>query len=179
MSGATADRSVRIAWAEDAEAVAALQVASWRESLPDGSRAPLPTEPVVAAAWRRSLQAPGDARNRMLVALERARVRGFVVCRPALDPDCDPGIDGELSDLTVAAGARGQGHGSRLVQAGVDTLRADGFRRSVCWVRADDDALRRFLLDMGWGPDGAHRELDLDGSGATTLKQVRLHTALA
>ena len=36
-----------------------------------------------------------------------------------------------------------------------------------------------FLASAGWAPDGAHRELDLDGSGETLVKQVRLHTALA
>ena len=44
---------------------------------------------------------------------------------------------------------------------------------------ADDDAQRTFLTDAGWAPDGAHRTLDLDGTGATQVKQVRLHTALA
>jgi len=42
----------------------------------------------------------------------------------------------------------------------------------------DDDTLRAFLTSAGWAPDAAHRELDLDGSGSTTVKQVRLHTAL-
>ena len=73
---------------------------------------------------------------------------------------------------------RGKGHGSRLLQAVVDTLRADRFTRAVTWTVADADELRRFLTDAGWGPDSAHRELDLDGTGATTVKQVRLHTAL-
>ena len=41
---------------------------------------------------------------------------------------------------------------------------------------ADDDALRAFLTEAGWAPDTAHRELDLDGDGATQVKQVRLHT---
>ena len=52
------------------------------------------------------------------------------------------------------------------------------FTRAVTWVNAADDALRTFLTDAGWAPDTAHRELDLDGTGATTVKQVRLHTAI-
>ena len=55
---------------------------------------------------------------------------------------------------------------------------ADRFNRAVTWVPAADDALRGFLTDAGWAPDGAHRTLDLLGDGSTTVKQVRLHTAL-
>ncbi|WP_440900012.1 hypothetical protein [Actinosynnema sp.] len=45
-------------------------------------------------------------------------------------------------------------------------------------MNSGDDALRTFLTDAGWAPDTAHRELDLDGSGTTTVRQVRLHTAI-
>ena len=48
----------------------------------------------------------------------------------------------------------------------------------MTWTMATDDHLRRFLTEAGWGADSAHRELDLDGTGSTTVKQVRLHTAL-
>jgi hypothetical protein len=56
---------------------------------------------------------------------------------------------------------------------------ADRFTRAVTWVLATDDALRAFFTAAGWAPDTAHRELDLDGSGATLVKQVRLHTAIS
>jgi GNAT superfamily N-acetyltransferase len=131
-----------------------------------------------AAAWHGSLGKPGDARNRVLVALEHNRVVGFAVTGPAADPDCDPVADGELSEITLDPAERGKGHGSRLLQAAADTMAADRFTRAVTWVLAGDDALRGFLTDAGWAPDTAHRELDLDGSGATVVKQVRLHTAL-
>lgn len=175
-----ADVSVRVGWADDAPAIAQVQLEVWRASY-DGV---LPVEvlevdPEVAArAWRQSLGRPADARQRVLVALERNRVVGFTLTQPATDPDCDPGRDGELGELTIGPTDRGQGHGSRLLQAAVDTLRADGFVRAVHWALAGDDAQRAFLTGSGWEPDGAHRELDLDGSGDTTVKQVRLHTAI-
>jgi GNAT superfamily N-acetyltransferase len=112
------------------------------------------------------------------VALERNLVAGFAVTGPSTDPDRDPVSDGELSDLTVDPHLRGQGHGSRLLQACADTLVADRFGLAVCWVAAGDDDLRRFLSGAGWEPDGAHRTLDLTGDGSTTVKQVRLHTDL-
>ena len=52
-------------------------------------------------------------------------------------------------------------------------------RLTVTWVVAGDDALLTFLTGAGWATDSAHRELDLDGTGATRVKQVRLHTRLA
>lgn len=180
MSTPTADVSVRVAWADDADAVAAVQVRAWAEQygdlLPSGV---LPDdEAPVAEAWRASLARPADARNRVLVALERNRVVGFAVTTPAADPDSDPVADGELAELLVVAGERGKGHGSRLLQAAAETMQADRFVRAVCWTIATDDVRRAFLTGAGWAPDSAHRELDLDGSGTTTVKQVRLHTAL-
>jgi ribosomal protein S18 acetylase RimI-like enzyme len=181
MSTPAADVSVRIAWADDAAAIAALQLRAWRTTyaglVPAGT---LPDDAdAVADAWRASLAASTDARNRVLVALERNRVVGFAITTPATDPDCDQVTDGELMELTVDAAERGRGHGSRLLQAAADTMVADRFTRAVTWLVADDDAQRTFLGDAGWAPDGAHRTLDLDGTGATQVKQVRLHTALA
>lgn len=180
MSTPGADVSVRIAWADDAEAIAGLQARAW----PVVFAGLLPPEALevdadrAAEIWRGVLGRPADARSRVLVALERNRVVGFAITSPATDPDCDPVADGELMDLTVDPGERGRGHGSRLLQAAVDTMRADRFTRAVLWAVASDDALRQFLADAGWAPDSAHRELDLEGDGTTLVKQVRLHCAI-
>ena len=180
MASPTADVSVRLAWDDDAAAVADVQSRAWQATyaglLPADALALDPDE--AAEAWAAALRSPGDARNRVLVALERNRVVGFAVLSPAVDPDCDPVTDAELQELVVDADERGKGHGSRLLQAAVDTMRADRFSRAVTWTLADSDELRRFLVDAGWAADGAHRELDLDGTGAVTLKQVRLHTGI-
>ena len=181
--GPTADVSVRIAWADDAPAIAELQLRTWREVYAgvvpaEALPGPDQVEPA-AAAWRASLSKPRDARNRVLVALERNRVVGLAITAPASDPDCDPVADAELRELTVDPGERGRGHGSRLRQAAADTMQADRFSRAVLWAMAADDPLRTFLTEAGWAPDSAHRELDLDGGGTTRVKQVRLHTALS
>jgi ribosomal protein S18 acetylase RimI-like enzyme len=176
-----ADVSCRVAWADDAPAIAAVQVRAWRTSYAEL----LPAELLdamdvdeVASGWRHALARPPDARNRVLVALERNLVTGFVLTGPAVDPDCDPVADGEIADLTVDPHKRRGGHGSRLMQASVDTLKADRFGRAVTWVAAQDDKTRGFLTAAGWAPDGAHRTLDLTGDGSVQVKQVRLHTDL-
>jgi GNAT superfamily N-acetyltransferase len=177
----SADVSCRVAWADDAPAIAAVQVRAWRSSyaglLPADVLAGLDAEQI-AATWRTALSTPPDARNRVLVALERSTVTGFAVTGPAIDPDLDPVADGELADLTVDPDRRGEGHGSRLMQAGADTLRADRFHRAVAWLAAVDDDQRRFFTAAGWAPDGGARTLDLTGDGSVTVKQVRLHTDL-
>jgi GNAT superfamily N-acetyltransferase len=175
----TADVSVRVAWPDDAPAVGALQVSSWRQAyaelLPADVLAGLDAE-AFAERWRESLTRPKDARNRVLVALERASVRGFAVTGPSDDPDSDPLAVGEIVELVVNPDAGRQGHGSRLLQACVDTLRADRFSTAVSWLASTDDVRRQFLIEAGWAPDGAHRELDLYGDGTVCVRQVRLHT---
>jgi ribosomal protein S18 acetylase RimI-like enzyme len=175
------DVSVRVAWTDDAAAIAALQLRSWRERYAGLlTESELPSGPdavqAAAAAWRASLAKASDARQRVLVALAHADVVGFVMTGPATDPDCDPVRDGAVEELTVDPSRLRQGHGSRLLQAAADTLAADRFSRAICWVPSTDDVLRRFLTDAGWAPDGAHRTLE-SPSGAP-LKEIRLHTSL-
>ncbi|HEY0889581.1 MAG TPA: GNAT family N-acetyltransferase [Nocardioides sp.] len=181
MAGVT-DVSVRVAWAEDAAAIAALQLRAWprryagllpADVFPSGPGALSDA----AASWRQALVRPADARQRALVALAGATVVGLAVTGPAVDPDRDPVAVGLLDELVIDPERLGEGHGSRLLQAAVDTLVADRFSRAVTWLPASDDALRRFLLDAGWAPDGAHRELE--AAAGVRLKEVRLHTALA
>lgn len=177
----SADVSCRVAWSDDAPAIARVQARAWRSSyvgvLPDALLDALDLDEV-AAGWREAMARPADARSRVLIALERSTVTGFAVTGPALDPDCDPVADGELSDLTVDPEHRRDGHGSRLMQACVDTLLADRFTRAVSWANTADDAVRELLTSAGWSPDGAHRELDLRGDGEIRVKQVRLHTSI-
>src|SRR5687767_8460522 len=123
-AGPTVDVSVRVGWADDALGIAEVQVRAWRREYADL----LPAEVLesldpgrFAAAWQTSLNAPQDARNRVLVALERNTVRGFAVTGPAADPDVDPIAFGEVSELTVEPDHTRRGHGSRLLQACADT----------------------------------------------------------
>lgn len=181
MTTPSADVSVRVAWSADAPAVAKLQIRAWRESyadlLPRQILDDLPVESF-AGAWQKSIARPSEARQRVLVALERATVRGFAATAPATDGDANPATDAELTEFVVDADSRNAGHGSRLLHAVVDTLRSDRFARATVWIASTADGLRTFLVNQGWAPDGAHRELDLHGDGTVTVKQLRLHTDL-
>jgi ribosomal protein S18 acetylase RimI-like enzyme len=178
----TADVSVRVAWAPDAAGIAAVQLRSWQQRYGDllprllAERGLGPE--THAHAWEESLGHPPEARRRALVALAHDRIVGFALTGPATDPDADPSADGELAEFTVDPERTGEGHGSRLLQACVDTLQADGFVRATCWVDSTDDDFRGFLTGAGWAPDGASREL-ADEAAEGTVKQVRLHTRVA
>jgi GNAT superfamily N-acetyltransferase len=108
----------------------------------------------------------------LLVALQDGAVVGFSTHGPAEDADLDSQATGELLAIHVSPAQLRAGHGSRLMAALVDHARSDGFTALVSWVFAADDALRAFLHEAGWEPDGATRDLDL----GRLVHQVRLHT---
>jgi GNAT superfamily N-acetyltransferase len=176
-----ADTSVRVAWADDAAAIAAIQVRSWQDSyaelIPVEDLQALPQD-AFAARWLDAIARPKEARERVLVALERATVRGFAATAPATDADSSPATDAEITEFSVDPDHRHAGHGSRLLHAVVDTLRSDKFLRATIWVMSTDDRMRGFLTEQGWAADGAHRSLDLHGDGSVIVNAVRLHTDL-
>lgn len=170
--------SVRLALATESEVIATVQRRGWADDLPaEVSRAMLAQAGAeqVADLWRTAITRPPVAQCRVLVALEDQQVVGFAATAPADDPDTDPSRDGLVGELVIDPPARRRGHGSRLLNAAVDTLRADGYRRALCWVRATDDVTRAFLVEAGWGPDGSHTELGTD-EGEARVTLVRLHT---
>ena len=179
--GPTADVSVRVAWADDADGDrrrcrCAPGRCVYADLLPArGARRSTRRAPPTSGGrrWPR----PQDARNRVLVALERNRVVGFAITAPAADPDCDPVADAELMELTVDPRRARQGPRLAAAAGGRRHMQADRFSRAVLWAVASDDALRALPHRAPAGrPTRAHRELDLDGDGTTLVKQVRLHT---
>lgn len=171
--------SVRLALPREAHAIATIQLQTWTEELVDHPQ--LLSEVTVdelAEVWRQAITRPPLASCRVLVAVTQEAVVGFATTVPSDDPDAARNTDGLIAEFRVGPEARGQGHGSRLLHACVDTLRADGFGLATCWVGSTDDALRRFLTESGWAPDGSHREIGL-ADGSVRVKQVRLHTDIS
>lgn len=137
----------------------------------------------MTASWEGAIARPPLASFRILVAIEepqpgRPKVVGFAALGPSDDPDAIVGQDGTVAVFAIDPPAQRRGHGSRLLQAAMDTLRADGFTTATWWVPSADDILRGFLVGAGWGPDGAHQELGSE-DGGSRLKMVRLHTDIS
>jgi len=174
----------RAARTSDCPAVGELQARAWRSLyagiLPPAALSALdPGE--LADAWGDAILHPPTPLHRLLVALEGTPSGDVVVGYAAFEPAVDGAgraIDGtvELLDLVIEPERTRRGHGSRLMSAVVDTLLATGSVDTLLtWIPAGDGPRRAFLESCGWGPDGAYRDLESDG---TTTRQVRLVTLI-
>lgn len=177
-----ADVSVRPARPEDAPVLGAVQAHGWRTSyaalLPEHARMAL--EPAdLAAAWSEAVSAPPSPRHQVLVATAQGDVVGFVAFGPGEDADSDPAADAEILVLVVDPDAQHRGHGSRLLNAAVETMREDGFGTVRTWVPDADQPRRLFLESAGFGADGATRVLDASGDGTSTVRESRLASRLS
>jgi hypothetical protein len=74
--------------------------------------------------------------------------------------------------------ARRAGHGSRLLNAAVDTLRGAGADTLHTWVLAADEQTRAFLTRAGLSPDSAFRDRVVSPDGRTA-REVRLVATIA
>ena len=134
--------------ADDADAVAALHVASWRHAYrgvftdryldheADAER---------RQAWQSRLADPGTAWG--LVAEDAARrLLGFAYVMPAHDPVWGDYVD----NLHVAPDLKGGGIGRRLMQGVAERLRRDGSGRALfLWVLDANTAARGFYERLG------------------------------
>lgn len=179
-SGEPIAASVRVAWPAEASSIAELQRRSWATQWP-ADLAELMLSSVSLAemveSWRTAIERPPEASFRVLVATDGKRVVGFATTMPNQDDDADRSKEGAIDQFVVDPPAQHQGHGSRLLNACADTLRADGFVRAACWVNAADHKLRSFLTAAGWAADGATREIGAEDE-SIRLKQLRLQTSL-
>lgn len=169
--------SVRLALPREAADVAAIQARAWGDAYVDLLPAVVLArlESSAHAEWASAIEQPPTVAHHLLVALSDGAVVAFAATGPADQDDGGSGDVGSLTILAVDPPRRREGHGSRLLQAVADTLRADGFTTAICWLPETDTAQQRFLVEAGWAPDGGGRELDM---GPRTMRQVRLHTSL-
>ena len=177
-----AEVSVRPARAEDAEAIAGVQLVTWRTAY----RSLLPAavldqwdQPAAVAAWREAVVSPPTPGHRVLVALDGATVAGFAAFGPAeLARGEQPRPEGptaELTTLLVEPRWGRRGHGSRLLSAVADIAGESGIARLAMWLPEEDSVTARFLAGTGWAADGWVRTLD---TGSSTIRQARWHTVL-
>lgn len=179
-TGRVADASARIARPSDAPAVGMVQAAVWRAAYADV----LPRDvlerfdgPSFARVWRDSLNTPPSPRHVLLVGCAGDQVVGFAAVGPSADADATD-TSGEVLAFGVHPDARRSGHGSRLLNAAVDTLRGKGFDTISTWILAKDEATRAFLTAAGLSPDSAFRDRVVDADG-TVAREVRLTAHLA
>ena len=178
--GPVADASVRLAMVSDAPAVGFVQAVLWTEvyaglTPPEVTAGFQPQS--FAKVWRDSLEAPPSPAHRLLVACAGDQVVGFSAIGPSSDPDARDG-DGEILVLGIHPQGRRVGHGSRLLNASVDTARGAGFRALGAWLPGRDEMTRAFLVAAGFAPDGAFRDRVLGPEDSDVLREVRLRSAV-
>ena len=132
---------------DDAEAIAAVQVSSFKVGLADVHPAealatldPAPRIPL----WRER-----DA----LVAEDEQGIVGVAEVGPS-----DEERVGEICRFFVAPDRWGGGVGQALMARALEELRASGFLEALLWVHADNRRARRFYEAGGWRLDGAEKE---------------------
>jgi len=174
---------VRLARTSDVDDIAEVNVRSWRSHysgvLPADVLAALDARDL-AMSWASSILNPPIASQRVLVAVDDDRVVGYAAIGPSQDPDADA-TTAELLALEVDPDHVRIGHGSRLMAAAVDHLRANGMQTAVAWCALGDEPRRSFLQSTGWGPDSAFRDVSVgyDTDGVEVLvREVRLVTDL-
>jgi ribosomal protein S18 acetylase RimI-like enzyme len=177
-----ADVSVRPATADDVTELARIQLDTWRLAyqtvLPAQVLQSLGTEQI-AASWQAAVTAPPSQSHHVLVAMEGEFRVGFTAFGPDADrqpQDPEPERSAAISMLLVEPRWGRRGHGSRLLAAVADLSKPAGITRLVAWVPVTDTASLQFYRSAGWEADGLRRDLD---TGAGTVTELRLHTALA
>ena len=164
---------IRRARPEDADAIAAVHVRSWKAAFPgllpqDYLDALRPEDRL--GQWQEALSSPPWPV--VLVGEEGGHVVGFVAVAPSGDPDAGDDV-GEVQTVYVDPGAWGSGHGARLLEAGLAELERAGFARATLWVLHSNERARRFYERHGWAADGATKEHDWVAFTATDVRYGR------
>jgi GNAT superfamily N-acetyltransferase len=143
----TADVSARPAVPGDEAAIAAIQLAAWR----DWMGAAVDELPLadIQNQWAAAITASPSRQHRVFVATDGPHVVGFAGLAPT-----------EIIALEVAPEHRRAGHGSRLLAACVDTLRITNAPEVRAWALEGDTAREAFLADAGLGIGGVRRVLE-------------------
>jgi GNAT superfamily N-acetyltransferase len=137
---------IRPATADDARAIAELEVRAWRWAYVD-----VISEELMITVDDRVARWQGRSAEGAYVAEVEGRVAGVVQAGP--DPD-EPSL-GLIRGLNVEPAAQGAGLGTVLYEHAVAVLRDAGFTVGVLWVFEGNGHARGFYERRGWAPDGA------------------------
>ncbi len=142
---------LRPATAADADGLADVFVAAWRDAYPGVIDAGI-LESLDPGEWAARL---GQDGNSMTIVAEEpdGSIAGWI--RFGDDPEGSE--DGYVHSLYVHPGANGRGTGRRLLEQAVETLEAAGRPAVTLWVFEDNERARRFYAANGFAPDGGRR----------------------
>lgn len=161
------DVTIRPATTTDAEAIARVDIASWRgaysEILPDSYLSSLDVDER-AGLWRTAVTTGATS---VLVAEDGTGPIGFTSVGPSRDEDAEPG-DREIYAIYLHPRAWGTGVARDLMRTVLDGL-APGTVVSL-WILEGNERAQHFYRRHGFQPDGTER---IDDIGGRPLKQLR------
>lgn len=176
--------TIREATPADAEAIAAVNVASWqvgyRDLLPEEMLAGLSVAEF-GSRWTAGLRA-GGARVSTLLMCRGDEVVGYSTVGPLRNLEDGAGLAevgtelGELRTIYVHPDHWRHGIGSRLHSAALHKLAALGFPFAVLFVLVGNERAIGFYRQAGWVMDGG-RKTGV-GPAGVRLDEVRLHRTL-
>jgi ribosomal protein S18 acetylase RimI-like enzyme len=162
---------IRPAVPGDAEAIAAVHLATWRDAyagiLPADFLDALRVNEF-AQRWRGRLTAPAE-RSFALVYESQGQVRAFT--SGGLSRDGDGG--GEVYTIYVDPACQGQGAGARLLEGAARSLAGAGFTEAALWVFAENHSARGFYEAQGWRHSGAPEAVKTGTFGGAQNTEVR------
>jgi ribosomal protein S18 acetylase RimI-like enzyme len=145
--------TLRRAVPEDATAVAAVHVASWREAYRGiVAESFLDAMLVSDRAGRYTFGLDGPDDPRTWIALNAQDIVGFVTTGPSRDENVV--ASGEIFALYVAPSYWRSGAGTLLMGKAEEELRAHSWQRAALWVLEANDQSRAFYEAQGWRADG-------------------------
>jgi ribosomal protein S18 acetylase RimI-like enzyme len=143
--------SVRPARREDAAAMAAVNVASWRETYRGLMSDDVLDEPTFelrrTAFWTAALTDERYAQNRAAVAECDGELVGIAMSGPPIDRTCPAPL--QLYLLYVLAGKQGLGIGATLLEAVIEPSQG-----ASLWVADPNPPAQAFYRKHGSSPDG-------------------------
>ncbi|GIE06820.1 N-acetyltransferase [Paractinoplanes durhamensis] len=167
---------MRTATLADAEAVARVNIESWRKAY----RGKMPQTHLDAldpaertSTWQEWLTL--NAGGIFVLDDPAEGVVGYVSVGASRDPAADPATTGQVWAIYVAPGHWGRGGGRLLMATAVDRLAALGFREATLWVLDTNERARHFYEAAGWRPDGTTKPGNARGF---PLPELRYRTDL-
>jgi len=167
---------VRPARVEDAAAIAAVHVASWRQAyrgmLPEAhldSLSALEKE----TTTRNLLRTPPSLHYRLLVLDRGGEILGFAATGPA-SGDSDEAT-GEIYAIYLRPASWGLGLGRLLMAQAQAALLEDGFREAMLWVLERNIRARKFYDAGAWRETGETRT---QWHGGIAIREVRYRQSI-
>lgn len=145
---------IRAATGDDASAIAAVHVASWRETYASLMPQTMLTNLSFSdrtVRWKHILdQAEGPDGPSVFVAEHSGDLVGFASSGSQRDPNLlAQGFTGEITAIYVLQDMQGRGAGRRLMAAIVEDLRSGGYDAASLWVLRENRRARRFYERLG------------------------------